>query len=53
LDREDKEAAFYSGRIASAKFFAAENLMTVKARCEAVKMGDKIPLEMTEAAFTI
>jgi hypothetical protein len=52
LEREDKEAAFYSGRIASAKFFAVENLTTVKARCEAIKMGDKTPLEITEAAFT-
>jgi alkylation response protein AidB-like acyl-CoA dehydrogenase len=53
LDREDREAAFYSGRIASAKFFAVENLTTVKARCEAIKMGDKTPLEMTEAAFAV
>ncbi len=53
LDREGGEAAFYSGRVGSAKFFAVESLTTVKARCEAIKMGDKIPLEMTEAAFTI
>jgi alkylation response protein AidB-like acyl-CoA dehydrogenase len=53
LDREDREAAFYSGRIASAMFFAVENLTTVKARCEAIKMGDKTPLEMTEAAFAV
>lgn len=53
LERDDYEAAFYSGRIASAKFFAVESLTTVKARCEAVKMGDKTALEITEAAFTI
>jgi alkylation response protein AidB-like acyl-CoA dehydrogenase len=51
LQRSDKEAAFYSGRIASAKFFANEILTTVKARCEAVKMGEKAALEITEEAF--
>ena len=51
LQRSDKEAAFYSGRIASAKFFANEILTTVKARCEAVKMGEKSALEITEEAF--
>jgi hypothetical protein len=52
LQRADKDAAFYSGRIASAKFFANEILTTVKARCEAIKAGDKTPLEMTDEAFT-
>ena len=51
LQRSDKEAAFYSGRIASAKFFANEVLTTVKARCEAVKMGERSALEITEEAF--
>ncbi len=53
LQREDQEAAFYSGKIASAKFFANENLTTVKARCEAIKAGDKSSLEMVDAAFTV
>jgi hypothetical protein len=53
LNKENKEAAFYSGRVASAKFFAVESLTTVKARCEAIKMDEKAPLEMTEAAFAI
>jgi alkylation response protein AidB-like acyl-CoA dehydrogenase len=52
LLNDDNEAAFYSGRIASAKFFANDILTTVKARCEAIKMGDKSALEMTENAFT-
>ncbi|MCX7982248.1 MAG: acyl-CoA dehydrogenase [Syntrophales bacterium] len=52
LEREDKEAAFYSGRIASAKFFANEILTTVKARCDAIKAGEKVPLEITDEAFT-
>jgi len=51
LQRTDKDAAFYSGRIASAKFFANEILTTVKARCESVKLGDKTALEITEEAF--
>jgi alkylation response protein AidB-like acyl-CoA dehydrogenase len=51
LQRSDREAAFYSGRIASAKFFTNEILTTVKARCEAIKMGDKSPLEITDEAF--
>ena len=51
LQRTDADAAFYSGRIASAKFFANDILTTVKARCEAVKMGDKTALEMTEESF--
>lgn len=51
LQRSDREAAFYSGRIASAKFFINENLTTVKARCEAIKMGEKSALEITDEAF--
>ncbi len=51
LQRSDREAAFYSGRIASAKFFTNEILTTVKARSEAIKMGDKSPLEITDEAF--
>jgi len=52
LQRADQGAAFYSGRIASAKFFANDILTTVKARCEAIKAGDKTPLEITDEAFT-
>jgi hypothetical protein len=51
LQKNDKEAAFYFGRVASAKFFAVEHLTTVKARCEAIKLDEKSPLEMTEEAF--
>ncbi|HUN54878.1 MAG TPA: acyl-CoA dehydrogenase [Smithella sp.] len=52
LQKSDSEAAFYSGRIASAKFFANEILTTVKARCEAIKEADKSPLEITDEAFS-
>jgi hypothetical protein len=51
LQRTDKDAAFYSGRIASAKFFANEVLTTVKARCQSIQRADKTPLEVTEEAF--
>ena len=53
LQRTDPDAAFYSGRIASAKFFANEILTTVKARCEAVKANERSPLEITDEAFSI
>ena len=52
LAKEDGEVAFYSGKVASAKFFAVNVLSSVKARCEAIKMGDKSPLEIAEEAFT-
>jgi hypothetical protein len=51
LQKNDPDAAFYSGRIASAKFFANDILTTVKARCEAIKEADKSPLEITDEAF--
>ncbi len=53
FQREDQEAAFYAGRVASAKFFANDSLTTVKARCEAIKAGDKSALELVDLGFTI
>jgi hypothetical protein len=53
LIRENKDVAFYNGKIAAAKFFALNILTTVKARCEAIKIGDRTPLEMPEESFTI
>ena len=52
LQREDQEAAFYAGKIASAQFFANEIMTTVKARCEAIKAGDKSALELVDLGFT-
>jgi hypothetical protein len=52
LCREDKEAAFYSGKVAAAKFFAANILISVKSRCEGIKLCDKSPMEITEEAFS-
>ena len=53
LIRENAEVAFYAGKVASAKFFATEILPTIKGRCEAIKAGDKIALEVAEESFTI
>jgi hypothetical protein len=53
LIRENAEVAFYAGKVASAKFFATEILPTVKGRCEVIKAGDKIALEVAEESFAI
>ncbi len=52
LQREDADAAFYAGKIASAKFFMNEIVTTVKARCEAIKANDKSAMELVDAGFT-
>ncbi|MEW6333906.1 MAG: acyl-CoA dehydrogenase [Thermodesulfobacteriota bacterium] len=52
LVHEDPDVAFYAGKIASAKFFAVEILCTIKARCEAIKSEEKIPIEMADESFT-
>jgi hypothetical protein len=44
--------AYYTGKIAAAKFFAVEILCTVKSRCEAIKTEEKIPIEMADESFT-
>jgi alkylation response protein AidB-like acyl-CoA dehydrogenase len=51
VNKEDKEAAFYSGKVASAKYFAVNILSSVKAHCEAIKIGEKAPMEIAEEAF--
>jgi hypothetical protein len=52
LVHENSDVAFYAGKIAAAKFFAVEVLCTVKARCEAIKSEEKIPIEMADESFT-
>ena len=52
LVHENGDVAFYVGKIAAAKFFAVEVLCTVKARCEAIKSEEKIPIEMADESFT-
>jgi len=52
LIHEDPDVAFYNGKVATAKFFAVEVLSTVKAKCEAIKFGERIPIEMADESFT-
>jgi len=52
LIHENADVAFYAGKIAAAKFFAVEVLCTIKARCEAIKSEEKIPIEMADESFT-
>jgi len=52
LVHENGDVAYYQGKIAAAKFFAVEILCTVKARCEAIKSEEKIPIEMADESFT-
>lgn len=51
LADENSEVAFYLGKVASAKYFAANILKTIKGRCEAIKLGDKVPVELPEICF--
>ena len=51
LVHENADVAFYQGKIAAAKFFANEVLMTVKGRCDAIRMAERAPLEMADESF--
>lgn len=51
LVHENADVAFYEGKIASAKFFAVEVLSLVKAKCAAIKVADKVPIEMADESF--
>ena len=53
LIRTNADVAYYAGKVASAKFFATEILPTIKGRCEVIKAGDKIALEIADESFTI
>lgn len=50
-DRKNPEAAFYQGKIAVAKYFMANIVPTIKARCGAIQSGDRTPIEMLEESF--
>jgi hypothetical protein len=52
LVHENADVAYYTGKIAAAKFFAVEILCTVKARCEAIKSEEKISIEIADESFT-
>jgi alkylation response protein AidB-like acyl-CoA dehydrogenase len=51
LARENADVAFYQGKIASAKFFATTVLPAIRGKCEAIKVGERIPIEMLEESF--
>jgi alkylation response protein AidB-like acyl-CoA dehydrogenase len=51
LIHENPEVAFYCGKIAAAKFFAAEILSTANARCESIKAGERVSIEMADESF--
>ncbi|MFH1079311.1 MAG: acyl-CoA dehydrogenase [Pseudomonadota bacterium] len=51
LVHDDADVAFYEGKVASAKFFAVEVLSLVKAKCAAMKVADKVPIEMADESF--
>jgi alkylation response protein AidB-like acyl-CoA dehydrogenase len=52
LIHEDPDVAFYYGKNAAARFFAVDVLSTVRSRCEAIKFGERVPIEMAEESFT-
>ncbi|OPL14500.1 MAG: hypothetical protein AVO39_09005 [delta proteobacterium MLS_D] len=53
LGKNDSDVAFYMGKVASAKFFAANILTAVEGRCKALKVGDKTPMEVMDESFTV
>jgi hypothetical protein len=53
LGKNNADISFYLGKIASAKYFAANVLTVVEARFKAIKLADKTPVEMLEESYTI
>jgi alkylation response protein AidB-like acyl-CoA dehydrogenase len=51
LVHDNADVAFYQGKIAAAKFFAVEVLFLVKSKCAAIKVADKVPIEMADESF--
>jgi hypothetical protein len=49
--RNNTEAAFYEGKIASARYFAMTILPTIKGRCLGILAGDRTPVEMLDVSF--
>ncbi|MGZ6249989.1 MAG: acyl-CoA dehydrogenase [Syntrophales bacterium] len=52
LARNNSKVAFYLGKVASAKYFAANVLPTVAARCKCIVLADKTPIEMVQESFS-
>jgi hypothetical protein len=51
LVTEHAEAAFYSGKLATARFFATNVLTLAAAKAQAIKKADKAALEIAENVF--
>jgi hypothetical protein len=51
LVAENSEAAFYSGKLASARYFAKTVLSQAVAKAQVIKGMDKAALEIAENAF--
>jgi hypothetical protein len=51
LVHDNADVAFYTGKIAAAKFFALNILTTVKSRCAAIRIGDKTAIELADESF--
>jgi hypothetical protein len=51
LIHESADVAFYEGKIAVAKFFAVDTLSSIKSRCETIKCGERVPVEMADESF--
>ena len=52
-DASGRDRAFYTGKIASARYFASNVLALVAAQVAAIKRGDKTPLELEEDGFSL
>ncbi|NLA74166.1 MAG: acyl-CoA dehydrogenase, partial [Deltaproteobacteria bacterium] len=48
---ENSEAAFYSGKIASARFFSSNVLSLSRAKAQAIIDGDTAAIDMAEEEF--
>jgi alkylation response protein AidB-like acyl-CoA dehydrogenase len=53
LARENGDAAFYQGKVASAKYFSCNVLPTIEGRCKCITLADKTPIEMLEDSFAV
>ena len=53
LAKDNADAAFYLGKVASWKYFAANVLPSIEGRCACIKQADKTPIEIADESFSI
>lgn len=53
LLEENREAAFYYGKIASARYFITQTLTQARGKARAIMSGDTSPLDIPEAGFAL